>query len=301
MDILDTMGVRSLAARVSVERFRHPPPVVSVLRLEGVIGAVGPLRRGMTLAGLEPLIERAFKHARLRAVALVVNSPGGAPTQSDLIATRIRDRAAEAGVPVITFYEDVAASGGYWLACAADEIYARETSIVGSIGVISAGFGFPELLQWIGVERRIYTAGDRKGMLDPFRGENRDDVERLADIQRDMHESFIARVRACRGQRLKGEDSLLYSGEFWTGKRALELGLVDGIGEARQILRARYGEKVVLRRVERARPWWRRRLGMARAGAFVGGGVAPRGAVPSLVDELLAAVEERALWSRFGL
>ena len=294
--MVSPMDLRSLLAFLPIARFRHPPPVVAVLRLGGVIGGPGPWRSGLSLAALEPVIERAFKLPRLEAVALSVNSPGGSAAQSDLICRRIRDMAEEKEVPILAFCEDVAASGGYWLACAADEIYARETSIIGSIGVISASFGFPELLQRIGVERRLHTAGDKKSMLDPFLAEKPKDVTRLKGIQKELHEVFQALVRERRGARLKGGDKTLFSGEFWTGAKAVELGLVDGIGELRQTLRARYGEKVVLKRVEGARPWWRRRLGSA--------GLGSRSRAPGPEDwaaGLLATVEERALWSRFGL
>ena len=290
------MDLRSLLARLPIARFRDPPPVVGVLRLGGIIGGLGPLRSGMTLAALETAIERAFKLPRLEAVALSINSPGGSAAQSDLICRRIRDLAEEKGVPVFAFCEDVAASGGYWLACAADEIYVRETSIVGSIGVISAGFGFAELLQRWGIERRLHTAGDKKSMLDPFQAEKPKDVARLKGIQKELHETFQDLVRERRGPRLKGGDKALFSGEFWTGAKAVELGLVDGIGELRQTLRARYGDKVVLKRVDGERPWWRRRFGIA------GPGGAPRPPEPQdWVAGLLAAVEERAHWSRFGL
>ena len=289
------MDLRSLLARLPVARFKHPPPVVGVLHLSGIIGGLGPLRGGMTLAGLDTVIERAFKLPRLEAVALSINSPGGSPAQSDLICRRIRDLAEEKEVRVFAFCEDVAASGGYWLACAGDEIYARETSIVGSIGVISAGFGFPELLQRLGIERRIHTAGDKKSMLDPFQAEKPKDVARLKGIQKDLHESFQALVRERRGGRLKGGEKALFSGEFWTGKKALELGLVDGIGELRQVMRARFGERVVLKRLDAARPWWRRRFGLAGVGPPL------RPEPQDWVAGLLAAVEERALWSRFGL
>ncbi len=288
------MDLRSLLARLPIARFRDPPPVVGVVRLAGIIGGLGPLRSGMTLTALETAIERAFKLPRLEAVALSINSPGGSAAQSDLICQRIRDLAEEKGVPVFAFCEDVAASGGYWLACAADEIYARETSIVGSIGVISAGFGFAELLQRLGVERRLHTAGDKKSMLDPFQAEKPKDVARLKGIQKELHETFQELVRKRRGPRLKGGDKTLFSGEFWTGAKAVELGLIDGIGELRQTLRARYGDKVALKRVDGARPWWRRRLG------FAGPPAGPSGP-EDWVAGLLAAVEERAHWSRFGL
>ena len=285
------MDLYSLLAQLPLGRFKEPPPVVAVIRLSGVIGALGPLRTGLTLSGLAGQIERAFKQPRLKAVALAINSPGGSPVQAALIGRRIRALAEEKEVPVIAFTEDVAASGGYWLACAADEIYADENSIVGSIGVISAGFGFPELLQRFGVERRVHAAGDKKSMLDPFKEEDPKDVARLKTLQKEIHESFKAQVRARRGERLVSSDKALFSGEFWTGRKAVELGLVDGLGDLRGVLRERYGEKLRLKRVDGERPWWRRRL--------------PAGsALPAPQDwaaGLLAAAEERALWSRYGL
>jgi signal peptide peptidase SppA len=286
---------RSLLARLPIQKFKNPPPVVGVLRLAGAIGSFGPIRSGLTLVGLENAIGRVFRLPRLEAVALSINSPGGSPVQSDLIARRIRDLATEKNVPVIAFCEDVAASGGYWLACAADEIYAQETSIVGSIGVISASFGFPDLMQRIGVERRIHTAGDKKSMLDPFLKEDPKDVARLKAIHKAMHLSFQDMVRERRGERLKGSDKTLFNGEFWTGGKAVELGLIDGLGELRQTLRARYGEHVIFRRMDGAGPWWRRRLGRSGLGEL--GRYDPR----EWAAGLLAAAEERALWSRFGL
>jgi len=301
MSVLTVLDPRSLLARLPIAGFKGPPPVVAVLRLSGAIGSFGPVRAGLTLAGLETAIGRAFKLPRLAAVALSINSPGGSPVQSDLIARRIRDLAAEKKVPVLAFCEDVAASGGYWLACAADEIFARETSIIGSIGAISAGFGFPEALQRYGVERRVYASGEKKSALDPFLTENPEDVARLKAILEDMHDCFRALVRERRGARLIGDDKTLFSGEFWTGRKALDLGLIDGVGEMRQALRARYGDRVVLKRIDGAGPWWRRRMGLSGrdpAGAWPdGSGLDPR----AWAAGLLAAVEERALWSRFGL
>jgi serine protease SohB len=268
-------------------------PVVAVLRLAGVIGeGAVPMRPGMTLAGLINQIERAFSMSRVKAVALAVNSPGGAPAQSSLIQRRIRALADEKEIPVIAFAEDVAASGGYWLACAADEIYADESSIVGSLGVISAGFGFPALLERIGVERRVHTAGERKSMLDPFLKENPDDVARLQSLQSDVHEAFKRMVRERRGDRLKAGDDVLFTGEFWTGKRALELGLIDGIGEMTSVLRERYGERVRFRRVDGRRSWLRRRFGIAPA---------YRSDPAQWIDGVVTALEHRALWGRFGL
>jgi signal peptide peptidase SppA len=287
------MDLYSLLRFLPLRRFQEPPPVVSVLRLAGVIGGLGRIRRGLNLASQAHLIERAFKMPRLSAVALAINSPGGSPVQSALIGERIRALAEEKEVPVIAFCEDVAASGGYWLACAADEIYAHESSIVGSIGVISAGFGFPELLGKIGVERRIHTSGERKSMLDPFRAEQAEDVERLKAIQSDIHGGFKDYVRARRGDRLKGDEAELFSGEFWTGRRAAELGLVDGLGNLRQVMRARFGEKVKLRVIDGPRRW-RLPLGLAS-------GAAPGPDLSTAAHALVDAAEERALWSRYGL
>jgi signal peptide peptidase SppA len=287
------MDLYSLLRYLPLRRFQEPPPVVSVLRLAGVIGGLGRFRRGLNLASQAHLIERAFKTPRLGAVALAVNSPGGSPVQSALIGQRIRALAEEKEVPVIAFCEDVAASGGYWLACAADEIYAHESSIIGSIGVISAGFGFPELLSKIGVERRIHTAGERKSMLDPFRAEQTEDVERLKSIQSDIHHGFKDYVRARRGERLKGDEAELFNGEFWTGRRAAELGLVDGLGDLRQVMRARFGEKVRLRVIDGPRRW--------RLPFGIASGAVPGPDLATAAHALVEAAEERALWSRYGL
>ena len=282
----------SLLSRLPFRRFREPPPLVAVIRLSGVIGGPGRLRRGLNLAEQATVIERAFKLPRLTAVALQINSPGGSPVQSALIAGRIRALAEEKEVPVVAFAEDVAASGGYWLACAADEIFAQEASIVGSIGVVSAGFGFPALLERIGVERRVHTAGDRKAMLDPFKAEDPEDIDRLKAIQAEIHETFKSYVRDRRGERLTGEEADLFSGEFWTGKRAQEQGLIDGLGELRQVMRQRYGEKVRLRPIDGARRRWRLPFGLQ---ADLGPDLA------DAADGLLVGVEERALWAKYGL
>ena len=265
-----------------------PPPVVPVLRLTGIIGTISPLRPGLTLAGLAALLERAFRLPGAKAVALAINSPGGSAAQSSLIHNRIRQLAAERSLPVLTFVEDVAASGGYWLACAGDEIHADATSILGSIGVVSASFGFPELLNRIGVERRLYTTGPHKAMLDPFRPEQPGDVERLKEIQGDLFESFKALVRERRAGKLKAPESEIFTGAVWSGKRALEMGLIDGIGEMRQVLRARYGEKLRLVAIVGRRGWLSRRL-------------RPEIAPGDWAEGALAALEERMLWSRYGL
>ncbi|HYE49735.1 MAG TPA: S49 family peptidase [Azospirillaceae bacterium] len=272
---------------------RPNPPVVSVLRLSGIIGQLGGLRPGLAMQNTAALIERAFAPRGQAAVALVVNSPGGSPVQSSLIGRRIRALAEEKKVPVVAFVEDVAASGGYWLAAAADEIFVDESSIVGSIGVVSAGFGFQELISRFGIERRVHTAGEHKAMLDPFRPEDPDEVARLEGMQRDIHEVFKEWVRTRRAGRLKAPEAELFTGAFWTGRRGVELGLADGIGDVRSVMRARFGDKVVLRPVAVRRPFWQRGFSI---GGGIGGGLAADAAAG-----LVGAAEERALWARYGL
>jgi signal peptide peptidase SppA len=272
-------------------RLESAPPTVAVLRLSGVIGRMGALRSGLNIAGLAPLIERAFSLRQLKAVALLVNSPGGSAVQSAAIAGRIRALAGEKKVPVLAFLEDVAASGGYWLAAAADEIIAHPASIVGSIGVISSSFGFTELIAKLGIERRVHTAGALKSMLDPFRPEDPDHVARLVRLQEELHREFKDAVRASRGGRLKGQEAELFSGEFWSGRRALELGLVDGLGDLRSTLRQRYGEKVRIRLIDERKRW---RLPFPP-------GLTEAGRAGDWSESLLAAIEDRAAWARFGL
>lgn len=283
-----------------IARFKKPPPRVALLRLSGVIGSAIPMRQGLTLQGLEETIERAFQLPDLSAVALAVNSPGGSPVQSALIASRVRQLAKEKDLKVLAFCEDVAASGGYWLALAADEIFVERNSIIGSIGVISSGFGFADLIGKLGVERRMHTAGDKKSMLDPFRPEDPEDVVRLEALQREIHQNFKDWVKERRGERLKGDDGTLFSGEFWTGSKALELGLVDGEGAAHLILRERFGEKVKILPIKGQESWLKRRLGLTvpSLGPATEPSSLPGG---NWASSLLAAVEERALWSRFGL
>jgi len=282
------MGPQSLLSCINPARWFHRRPTIGVLRLAGPIGLPSPLRnRGLSMSSLAGPLERAFTLRNLRAVALAINSPGGSAVQSSLIAKRIRALAAERKVPVLAFVEDIAASGGYWLATAGDEIYADPSSILGSIGVVSAGFGFTELLQRVGIERRIHTAGTRKAMLDPFRPEQAEDLARLSQLQQDMHENFKAQVRERRGSRLKGEESELFSGDIWTARAALERGLIDGIGDLRSVLRQRYGDEALLIPVTQPRGWLRRRLGLEQ----------PEG----WAEQMLAAIEERALWARYGL
>ncbi len=288
------MVLDTLRSWIPIKRAR--PPVVAVLRLHGVIGPQqGPFRPSLNLAALAGAIEHAFKLKGIKAVALSINSPGGAPVQSALIHDRIRALAAEKKLPVYAFCEDVAASGGYWIACAGDEIHANATSIVGSIGVISAGFGFTEMIEKIGVKRRLYTAGEKKSLLDPFLPESPDDVARLKTIQAELHEAFKAHVRRRREGRLKDDESRLFNGDFWTGEKALELGLIDGVGDLRGVMRERYGDKVRLRVVQAGRSWLQRRLGIGATPSW------EEGVAGDLAHGLFAAAETRALWSRFGL
>jgi signal peptide peptidase SppA len=273
-----------------LDRLWPRAPVVSVLRFEGVI--MPRLRRGgVSLATHAAAIDRAFRVANLVAVAIVVNSPGGSAAQSALLFRRIRELADEKHVPVIAFAEDVAASGGYWLALAGDEIFSEETSILGSIGVMSSGFGFSRLIERLGIERRLHTAGERKSLLDPFLPENPSDVERLTLLQQDIHRAFQDHVRRRRAGKIDGADETLFSGDVLTGRMALDRGLVDGIGELRAVMRARYGDKVKLRpfAAERRRWPFSRRLPFAAR--------EPGAIIADLADW----IEERLLWARFGL
>src|SRR5947207_13054566 len=279
-------------------RLRPGATIVPVVRLSGLIGAVTPLRPGRSLAGIARTLERAFAIKHAKAVAVVINSPGGSPVQSRQIYLRIRQLAAEKKVPVLVFVEDVAASGGYMIACAGDEIYCDPSSIIGSIGVVGGSFGFQELIRKIGVERRLYTAGEHKAMLDPFLPEDPDDVARLKAIQREIHAIFIALVKQSRSARLKGADDALFSGEYWAGESAVSLGLADGIGDLRSTLRARYGEKVLPPVIAPASGMLAGLLGRRSPGA---GSLAALDGIGGLPDDLISALETRAIWAKFGL
>lgn len=287
--------VADLWNRFDLPGASDPAPAVSVLRLRGTIGIGSLGRASLSLAALEPIIKKAFSR-RVRAVCLVVNSPGGSPVQSALIAGLVRQLSQEKKIPVFAFVEDVAASGGYWLALAADEIYADPMSVIGSIGVITASFGFQDLMAKVGIERRIHAQGTRKGMLDPFKPEDPEDIERLSAIQQDIHRQFVQFVKLRRGDRLSKNDATLFNGDIWTGERALELGLVDGLGDLRAVMRRKYGPEVRFHTIERPASWLQRRFG-GLIPADVGGG----GGASMWAGDLLAAVEERALWARFGL
>jgi signal peptide peptidase SppA len=267
--------------------WRRRRSVVPVVRLSGVISQSGSLgRRGLSLETVEPQLKKAFSVKRAKAVAIIINSPGGSPVQSSLIGQRIRDLANRADVPVLAFCEDVAASGGYWLAASADEIYANPASVIGSIGVISAGFGFDKAIAKLGIDRRVYTAGEAKMTLDPFQPERDEEIDRLRGLQADIHKQFISHIEQRRGSRLKGAHDELFSGAFWTGQRALELGLIDGLGECRQTLLQRFGDDTDVMFVEPKRKFLP--LGLPAMSSH-------------LVQETADLAIERAYFSRFGL
>ena len=269
--------------------WRKGRAVVPVVRLSGVIAGGGGLRRGISLEGVEPQLKKAFSIRRAKAVALIINSPGGSPVQSALIGQRVRDLARKADVPVLAFCEDVAASGGYWLAASADEIYANAASIIGSIGVVSAGFGFDRAIERLGIDRRVYTAGDQKAILDPFRPESEEDVARLKSLQAEIHQQFIAHIVERRGGKLKGAHEDLFNGAFWTGATAVELGLIDGLGDCRSFVTKRFGEDVDLLSIQ------------PKKKLFSGFGGLSGSHAAAFVDDAVEVAIERAHLARFGL
>ncbi|TCD13440.1 S49 family peptidase [Oricola cellulosilytica] len=285
--------------RLLPKRMRKDGPFIPVVRLQGPIMSGGTrFSQPLSLATCAPLIEKAFADKDAPAVAFIVNSPGGSPVQSRLIHQRIRSLADEKGKPVLMFTEDVAASGGYMIAVAGDEIVADPSSIIGSIGVISAGFGFVEAIDKLGVERRVYTAGKNKSVLDPFQPEKKEDVERLKSIQLEIHQIFIDLVNDRRGDRLK-DNPELFTGAFWAGEKARELGLVDHVGDIRAFVKQRFGEKAELRAITPQRNIFGRK---SAAGVnVVSANLDPAALAHAATDGLLAAIEERALWGRFGL
>lgn len=269
--------------------WRKKKSVVPVVRLSGVISSGPSLRRGLSLESIEPQLKKAFSMRSAKAVALIINSPGGSPVQSALIGRRVRELASKADLPVLAFCEDVAASGGYWIAASADKIYANGASVIGSIGVVSAGFGFDRAIEKLGVERRVYTAGRNKMILDPFQPQRDEEVERLRELQLDIHQQFIDHVLDRRGARLREPHDDLFSGAFWTGQRAVDLGLVDGLGECRQVLRDRFGEDINFLFIEPKRKFLASLGGLP--GSFAG----------DIVDEAAEIATEKAMLSRFGL
>ena len=259
--------------------------IIPHIRLTGVIGSAGRFKQGIDFANQEELIKKAFSIKKAPAVAISINSPGGSPVQSHLIHDFIRSQAKKNKKKVIIFAEDVAASGGYLIACAGDEIYANQSSIVGSIGVIYSSFGFKDLIQKIGVQRRVYTAGKNKSTLDPFMEEKKEDIERLKNIQLDLHKDFIEVVEKSRSTKLKKDSGIeLFSGEFWSGRKAKDLGLIDGIGNADQILRKKFGEEVIIKKFEKSKGWLAKRLSSSEDHA----------------DKIISILEERSIWQRYG-
>ena len=267
------------------KRFFSKDINIPTLRLTGVIGQAGIARSGLTIAGIEKLVDKLFSDKKAPAVALIINSPGGSPTQSSLIAEKIINLAKEKNKKVYAFVEDVAASGGYWLACAADEIYLDLNSIVGSIGVISPGFGFVDLIKKIGVERRVYTSGKSKSFLDPFKEEKKEDIDRLQSIQEQIHENFIEYVKSRRGSKLlSSEENEIFSGLFWVGKKGVDLGLADGIGSINQIIREKYGNKAKIKIIDQKKSFLQKRLSSSINN-----------------NDIFNRLEEMIMWSRYGL
>jgi signal peptide peptidase SppA len=293
MTLRDALG--DALKLLPIERLRNPPPVVGVVRFDGVIGP-RQWRGAVSLASHAAALDKAFALRRLSAVAIAINSPGGSPVQSALLFRRIRQLADEKGVPVFAFAEDVAASGGYWLALAGDEVFAEDASLLGSIGVVTSSFGLDRLIERFGIERRLHTAGEKKALLDPFLPEDPADVARLAALLQDIHETFKEHVRRRRVGKIDAADETLFSGEVLTGRMALARGLVDGIGDLRSVMRARFGDKVRLVPIAagRRRRWW---LARPRPGVERG----PGGSLAAPIADLLDWLEARALWARFGL
>jgi len=261
--------------------------IIPHIRLTGVIGNAGRFSKGIDLAGQQDILKKAFSIKKVKHVAISINSPGGSPVQSHLIYSYIRQLADKKKIKVLIFAEDVAASGGYLISCAGDEIYANSSSIIGSIGVISASFGFKELIKKMGIERRIYTAGKNKSTLDPFVDEKEEDIKKLKDIQLELHADFIKIVEISRGKKLKDpEKNNIFTGEFWTGASALKLGLIDGIGNADQILKEKFGEEAVIKKFEKQKGWLERKLSAS---------------VEGQLSNTLNSIEEKSVWQKFGL
>ena len=259
--------------------------IVPHIKLNGVIGNVGKFKQGIDFSGQEEIITKAFSIRKAQCVAITINSPGGSPVQSHLIFNLIRQQAKKNKKKVLVFAEDVAASGGYLIACAGDEIYANSSSIIGSIGVIYSSFGFTELIKKIGVERRVHTAGKNKSTLDPFLEEKKEDIDRLKKIQLDLHKDFIELVEKSRGTKLKKTEVELFSGEFWSGTKAKDLGLIDGIGDANQILKEKFGDDVVIKKFEKSKGWLSKKLSSSN----------------DQLDQLANILDEKSIWQRYGL
>ena len=258
--------------------------IIPLIRLSGVIGSVGKFKQGIDFVSQEEIIKKAFSIKKSLAVAISINSPGGSPVQSHMIHDYIKYLAKKNKKKVLIFAEDLAASGGYLISCAGDEIYANQSSIIGSIGVIYSSFGFKELINKIGVQRRVYTAGRNKSTLDPFLDEKSEDIERLKNIQLDLHKDFIKVVENSRASKLnKSIDVDLFTGEFWSGRKALELGLIDGIGNANEILKKKYGEDIIIKKFEKSKSWIARKLSSE-----------------SQFEKIMNSIEEKSIWQKYG-
>ena len=261
--------------------------IIPHIRLSGVIGSTGRFKQGIDFSGQQEIIKKAFSFKKSKNIAISINSPGGSPVQSHLIHDYIRQLAKKNEKKVIVFAEDVAASGGYLIACAGDEIYANSSSIVGSIGVISASFGFQDAIKKIGVQRRVYTAGKNKSTLDPFKEEKEEDIERIKRLQLELHSDFIEVVKKSRGSKLKDpEKNNTFTGEFWSGTTSMKLGLIDGIGNAEQILREKFGEDIDIKKLEKPKSFIAKKLSSS---------------IDNQIDNIASVIEERALWQKFGL
>ena len=261
--------------------------IIPHIRLAGVIGSAGRFKQGIDFSGQQEIIKKAFSFKKAKSVAISINSPGGSPVQSHLIHDYIKQLAKKNKKKVIVFAEDVAASGGYLIACAGDEIFANSSSIVGSIGVISASFGFQDAIKKIGIQRRVYTAGKNKSTLDPFKEEKEEDIERIKKLQLELHSDFIEVVKKSRGPKLKDpEKNNTFTGEFWSGSSSMKLGLVDGIGNAEQILRQKFGEDIVIKKLEKQKSFIAKKLSSS---------------IDNQIDNIASAIEERAQWQKFGL
>lgn len=281
-------AIRNFLSKLPIEALANPAPVVSVLPLEGVIGSSGRFSSAINLANLEEKITAAFEVYNAKAVAITINSPGGSPVQSELIVMRIRELSKEKDIPVYAFAEDVAASGGYMLSLAADEIYAHQASIVGSIGVINAGFGYPGAIEKLGIERRVYTAGESKSLMDPFKPEVEKDVKLMKALLKEVHDFFKTFVKEARGDKLKGVQKTLFSGQVWNGEEATKLGLIDGVGDMRSVMKDKLGDDVKFKRIKEEKSFLKGMLGM-------------RMNKSSIADDAIKTLETRSEWGRFGL
>lgn len=270
--------------------FGDSKEVIAVLRLGGVIGKVSTMQSGLTLESLNELIEKAFKIKKLKALCLIINSPGGSPVQSELIAKRIRDLAKENKIKIYSFIEDMAASGGYWLACSGDWIYASYSSVIGSIGVVSSGFGFHEAINKLGIERRVYTEGKNKAILDPFKPINKEDLKIIKDLQKQVYEHFVEYVKTRRVGKLTQQDEILFNGEFWAGQTALDYGLIDGIGDMYSVMKEKFGDNIKFQYLCAKQPWLKKKLGM---GSKI--------LTDNLANSLIDAVENKIVNDKFDI